>query len=126
MVGEREGKQVQEAVWPLIWAGESDSPVSAAAFDASKFFDHMEWDTTFGILREFGMPARVSNPGGQSCFLPLAFFKQGQSCGPLWGASNGLIQGCSLALVAALAIATVWAKFVRASSPEAIPATVDR
>ena len=61
VVGGTEGKQVEEAVWPLIMelesAAESDMTVSAAAFDASKFFDHMEWDTTFGILRELGMLA---------------------------------------------------------------------
>ena len=103
VIGGREGKQVQEAVWPLILelesAAESDIPVSAATFDASKFFDHMEWDETFSILREL-------------------------SCGPLWRANNGLIQGCSLTLVAAMAIATVRAKFDRASTPEATLATV--
>ena len=61
-------------------AAESDNPVSAAAFDASKFFDHMEWDTTFGILREFGMPARAE-ADGQSCF-PLSAFLQARS--ELW------------------------------------------
>ena len=90
-----EGKQVQEAVWPLILelesAAESDFPVAAGPFDASKFFDHMEWDTTFGILRELCMPSVILNPLANQ---------------------NGLIQGCSLTLVAAMAIATVWAKFV--------------
>ena len=121
VIGGREGKQVQEAVWPLILelesAAESDIPVSAAAFDASKFFDHMEWDTTFGILREL-------NPMANHVFRLQRFFKQGQSRGPLWRASNGLIQGCSLTLVAAMAIATVWANFVRASTPEATLAEV--
>ena len=40
-----------------------------------------------------------------------------------WGvASNGLIQGCPLTLVEAMA--TVWAMFVRASTPEATLAMV--
>ena len=59
----RPGRQVQEAVWLLILELEvavgSGASVSAAAFDASKFFDHREWETTFDILRELSMLARV-------------------------------------------------------------------
>ena len=99
-------------------------PVSAAAFDASKFFDHMERDTTSGILRELGMLARILMLMADHVFCLQCFFNQGQSCGPCWRASNGLVQGCSLTLVAAMASATVWAKFVRASIPEATLARV--
>ena len=64
-------------------------------------------------------------PMANHAFPPVQrFFKQDQSCGALWRSSNGLIQGCSLTLVAATAIATVSAKFVRASTPEATLATV--
>ena len=105
VIGGREGKQVQEAIWPLILelesAAESDFPVSAADFDASKFFDHMEWDSTFGIIRELGMPSVILNPLANHVFRLQRFFKQVQSCGPLWRASNGLIQGCSLTSAAA-------------------------
>ena len=58
-----------------------------------------------------GMLARILLPMASRVFRLLRFLKQGQSCGPLWRASNGLIRGCSLTLVAAMAIATVWVKF---------------
>ena len=81
-----EKEQVQEAVCPLIMelesAAESDMSVSAAAIDASKFFDHMEWDTTFGILRELGMPARVLKPMANHVFLFLWIFQAGSELWP--------------------------------------------
>ena len=48
VVGGKRRQTVQEAVWPLILelesAAESDNPVSAAAFDASKFL--ITWNGT--------------------------------------------------------------------------------
>ena len=96
VVGGREGKQVQEAVWPLILelesAAASDSPLSAAAFDASKFFNHMEWDTTFSIFREFGMFARVLKPMANHVFRLQRFSSKVRAvvlCGePVMGSSK--------------------------------------
>ena len=70
------------------------------------------------MMGKMGVLESVWKLQASSVFHLKRFFRQGQSCGEVWKAMNGVVQGCSLSLVTVACITGLWMDGMNRQIPE--------
>ena len=92
--------------------------------DSSKLFDMIVLEVVFPMMGKMGVPESVWKLQASFVFHLKLFFRQGQSCGEVWKAMNGVVQGCSLSLVTVACITGLWMDGMNRQIPEIKATTV--
>ena len=111
--------RIQECAWTVLLAMEGEEEgVATAAIDSFKFFDMIVWEVVFPMMGKMGVPESVWKLQASFVFHLKRFFRQGQSCGEVWKAMNGVVQGCSLSVVTVACITGLWMDGMNRQVPE--------
>ena len=73
----------------------------------------MAWTTEYGLLHRMGMPPRVLEAMFSYTRAIQRRFKLGTSIGPLFPNTNGIMQGCPLAILRINCIMMAWARTIQ-------------
>ena len=82
--------------------------IATAAIDSSKFFDMIVLEVVFASMGKMGFPDRVWKLQASFVFHLKRSFRRRQSCGEMWKAMNGVVQGRSFSLVTVACITGLW------------------
>ena len=86
-------------------------------FDYKKCYDQIPWELVDLLSEKMGMSERISGPMQRMVRQLERRFKSGQGLGEKWRSTNGLLQGCPLAVVALNMVVHVWARTMREELP---------
>ena len=106
------------AVEDALLRGEED--LCGVLFDYAKCFDRVPQQLLFWVAEETGLHERLLR-GMRSVYDGMRRrFKTGQGLGADWAATNGILQGCPLSVVALNLLVALWANAVAEEAPEAV------
>ena len=91
--------------------------IATAAIDSEKYFDSICWEVRFQMLDRMGLDQRIWKPMLNFIAHLKRFNKVAGTLGPTWTCTNSIIQGCSLSLLATVALSTVWARVLEEGVP---------
>ena len=94
-------------------AQSSNHPLFGIFWDYKKCFDQVAWTIEYGLLHRMGMPPRVLEAMFSYTRAIQRRFKLGTSIGPLFPNTNGIMQGCPLAILRINCIMMAWARTIQ-------------
>ena len=94
-------------------AQHSGHPLFGVFYDYAKCFDSVCWEIERGLLSDLGMPCNVL--GAMFAFSTnlTRRFKIGNSIGPKFSCTNGICQGCPLAILRINALISSWCRTIK-------------
>ena len=93
----------------------TEEGITTAAIDSEKYFNSICWEVTFQMLDRMGLDQRIWKPISLHTSRDSTLLRE-----RWWTCTKGIVQGCSLSLMATAAPSTVWARVPEEEVPTVI------
>jgi ribonuclease HI/exonuclease III len=126
LFGFRQKHGTQDLYWHVAFqierANITNTPIYGVQFDFQKCFDSIPHKIMFGLAEALGIPERLLRPLRTLYGQLRRRFRVAGHVGEPFIPSNGILQGCALAVVLLNIIMTVWCRVIKANVAAATPA----